>query len=158
MERTMSSAELIQMPAAEDRAGTTSPPLPVLDSVPEIVRLQRRLGEVYLRVSDGPDADVLAGARHAESGYPLPGLPAWAMQPEPWWPAGTAAWTARQLVQHSYLLAEPSRAWLLTGQVVGRGADGEPLISPATPVAVVGLGAFLEAESVYAAWRCRDFR
>ncbi|MPV37505.1 DUF6098 family protein [Georgenia subflava] len=154
----MTSAELFELPGGADRRAAASPPLPVLDSVSEMVQLQRRRGEMFLRVSNGPDLDVRTGARHPESGYALPGLPAWTMQPEPWWPAGATVWVARQLVRHSYLLGESNRAWLLTGQVAGRGADGEPLVAGATPVAVVGPGAFLEAESIYAAWRCRDFR
>lgn len=131
--------------------------LPTFETVREIVEAGRHEGELYLRVSRGP-ADVRTGSRHAESGYPLPGLGCWSLTAEPWWPAGDLVWVARQLVTHSYLLSENTRAWVLTGPVVGRGPDGEPLVAPARPVATVGQGAILEAESVYAAWRCRDVR
>ncbi|PFG38601.1 hypothetical protein ATJ97_1085 [Georgenia soli] len=131
--------------------------LATVDAVSDLVQAQQRKGDLYLRVSRGPD-DVHTGSRHPESGYPLPGLACWPLVPEPWWPAGTSTWIARQLVSHSYLLSERAQAWVLTGPVVGRGADGEPLVAPANPVALVGHGAFLEAESVYAAWRCRDVR
>lgn len=150
----MSYAEVIETPAHHNRPPSD---LPTLDSVAQIVDAQRDVGDLYLRVSRGP-AESRTGSRHPESGYPLPGIPCWTLGPESWWPAGSATWIARQLVAHSYLLSDRARAWLLTGPVVGRGPDGETLVSPARPVALVGPGAFLEAESVYAAWRCRDVR
>lgn len=150
----MPYADVIEI-SAHDRQITDD--LPALDSVRDLVRAQQREGHLYLRVSRGP-GDVRTGSRHPESGYPLPGLASWPLTPEPWWPAGAPTWVARQLVSHSYLLSERARAWVLTGPVVGRGADGEPLVAPARPVALVGHGAFLEAESIYAAWRCRDVR
>jgi hypothetical protein len=150
----MSYADVIENPTHEDRS---TPDLPTLETVSEIVEAQRREGELFLRISHGP-ADVRSGSRHQESGYPLPGLACWPLRSEPWWPAGDNVWVARQLVSHSYLISERSRAWLLAGSVVGRGADGEPLVAPARPVALVGQGALLQAESIYAAWRCRDVR
>jgi hypothetical protein len=150
----MTYADLIETPVHDDRSVHD---LPSLEMVNEIVRAQQREGGLFLRVSHGP-ADVRSGSRHPESGYPLPGLACWPLKAEPWWPAGNLVWVARQLVSHSYLLSERARAWLLAGPVVGRGADGEPLVAPARPVAMVGHGAVLEAESIYAAWRCRDVR
>lgn len=153
----MPGPEIVELPRASGSSGAV-PPLEVLDSVREVVDRVVRTGEVFLRVSPGPRPDLHAGVRDAESGYPLPGLPAYPVVAEPWWPAGAATWVARQLVQHSYLTSEASTAWLLTGRVVGRGSDAEPLVADPVPLALVGPGAFLEAESVYAAWRCRDYR
>ncbi|WP_052436830.1 DUF6098 family protein [Georgenia sp. SUBG003] len=150
----MPFADVIEIPTHASRQQRD---LPTIDTVSDLVRAAQGGGELYLRVSRGPE-DVHTGSRHPESGYPLPGLACWPLGPEPWWPAGTSTWIARQLVSHSYLLSERALAWVLTGPVVGRGADGEPLVAPARPVALLGHGAFLEAESVYAAWRCRDVR
>jgi hypothetical protein len=149
----MSYAEVIEIPIHDDPMHD----LPTLETAREIVEAQQRESELFLRISRGP-ADAGTGSRHPESGYPLPGLACWSLKAEPWWPAGSLVWVARQLVSHSYLLSERARAWVLTGPVVGRGADGEPLVAPARPVAMIGHGAVLEAESIYAAWRCRDVR
>ncbi|WP_240645806.1 DUF6098 family protein [Georgenia sp. SYP-B2076] len=124
----------------------------------DVVAVQRELGEVFLRISGGPEADKTAGGWHRESGYPLPGLPAWPLHAETWWRAGQATWIARQLVQYSYLLSDDNRPWLLTGTVVGRGADCEPLLADVVPVAHVAPGVLSEAQSVYAGWRAREFR
>jgi hypothetical protein len=124
----------------------------------EIVALQRRHGALHVRFSAGPDADARSGARHSESGYTLPGLPAWPLRAEPWWPVGQAVWIARQLVQNSYQLTTQTRAWLLVGELVGRGADCEPLLADIQPVAFVAGTAIQEAQGIYAAWRCRDVR
>ena len=114
--------------------------LPTVDTVGDLV-LAEQQGDLYLRVSRGPD-DVHTGSRHPESGYPLPGLACWPLVPEPWWPAGTSTWVARQLVSHSYLLSERARAWVLTGPVVGRRADGEPLSPQGQAGALYEPGAF----------------
>jgi hypothetical protein len=127
-------------------------------TVAGIVELQRRHGALHVRFSAGPDDDARTGGRHPESGYTLPGLPAWPLQAEPWWPAGQAVWIARQLVQNSYQLTAGTRAWLLVGDVVGRGPDCEPLLAHVQPVASVAGYAIQEAQGIYAAWRCRDVR
>ncbi len=127
-------------------------------TVAGIAELQRRHGALHVRFSAGPDADARTGGRHPESGYSLPGLPAWPLQAEPWWPAGQMVWIARQLVQNSYQLTTGTRAWLLVGEQVGRGADCEPLLADVHAVAFVAGSAIQEAQGIYAAWRCRDVR
>ncbi|GAA4434095.1 hypothetical protein GCM10023169_41270 [Georgenia halophila] len=145
----MSDARVIDIHANDDRYPTD---LPVLDSVNQVVRLIQTTGELFLRVSaDGDNA----GPRDPESGYRLPGAPCFALVPEPWWLDSTESWVARQLVSRAYLITGGARARVLAGTVVGRGVDGQPLVAPTHPLARVERMAFVEAESVYAAWRCR---
>ena len=131
---------------------------PSLTSLEQVLDVLRRDGEAYLRISPGPRTDRYSGMRDADSGCLLPGLPVWAMRPEPWWPAGPRLWAARQLVRHGYLLSggKGHVAWLLTGEEVGRGPEGEPLVGSFRPVATVAPAVLAEAESAYAAWRLRD--
>ncbi|MFH5823347.1 DUF6098 family protein [Georgenia sp. AZ-5] len=150
----MSAQHTIDLPVTERQPAAGA----LARTLDDVVALQRRVGALYLRISEGPETDAVVGSWDAESGYPLPGLAVWPLAAEPWWPAGPAVWIARQLVQSSYLLGDRKRPWLLTGTEVGRGADGEPLVTNVTPLADVAPGVSLEAQSAYAAWRCRDFR
>ena len=154
----MSSQDIVDLGWLSGDAGEEPTGQRLASTLRDVVAMQRELGEVYLRISAGPEADRLAGGWHRESGYPLPGLPAWPLRAEPWWPAGQTTWIARQLVQYSYLLSDDTHPWLLVGTVVGRGPDCEPLIADFTHVAHVAAGVMPEAQSVYAGWRAREFR
>jgi Family of unknown function (DUF6098) len=95
-------------------------------------------GPVYLRYSRGPHAD--AGGRPSrdyESGALLPGLSVTTLTPEPWWDRPTADWIARRVCKYAELGEQDDdrRAWLLVGEVVGRGPDHEPLIGEFEPLA-----------------------
>ena len=148
------TATIIDRPAATGHLSG----LPVLGSLAEVTSLQRYHDTLFLRVSPSPDADRVRGLRDGESGFLLPGLPAWSLRPEEWWPAGPRLWAARQLVRHGYLLSggNGNHMWLLTGDVVGRSADGEPLVAGWTPLAQVAAEVLAGAESEYTAWRYRS--
>lgn len=132
--------------------------LPVLDTLREVVGMCSTRDDVYLRFSYTPDDSDSSARRERESGYLLPGVPAWPLCPEPWWGAGSRTWIARQLTRHSHLAHSAIEPWLVTGQLRGRGPDCEPLIAHVTPLARVGHKALLEADESYAAWQTRAFR
>ena len=154
----MSPAQTIDHATTDGAAGETD--LPVLTSLAEVAALQEGTDGLYLRISAGPEEDRRSGGWDDESGYLLPGLPAWLLRPEKWWAGGARLWLARQLVRHGSHLAggRTNKSWLLTGDVVGHGADGEPLIARWKPVALLARGVMPEAESAYAAWRYRSLR
>ncbi|WP_127128608.1 DUF6098 family protein [Georgenia sp. SYP-B2076] len=132
--------------------------LPVLTSLDQVADLMEHTDALFLRISAGPDEDRRSGGWDGESGYLLPGLPAWMLRPEAWWAGGLRLWLARQVVRHGFLLSggKGNQPWLLTGEVVGRGPDGDPLVARWRPVALLARGVLPEAEAAYAAWRCRD--
>ncbi|MFD1505918.1 hypothetical protein FE374_00055 [Georgenia yuyongxinii] len=154
------TASTIDRPTTIGRSAPTDhlAQLPTLGTLAELSSLQRDHDTLFLRISPDPDTDRLRGHRDGESGFLLPGLPAWSLRPEEWWPAGPRLWAARQLVRHGYLLSggKGNRMWLLTGEVVGRSADGEPLVAGWTPWAYLASGVLAAAESQYTAWRFRS--
>lgn len=137
--------------SAEDlQAVTGVPDLPVLRTLEEIVELQSVVGPLYLRYSRGPVADAHEQSRDKESGCVLPGLSTNPITPEPWWDRPPEQWVARQLVQYDHLAQrEPNIGWLLTGEVVGRGPDCEPLLADVTALAVIAPECTEVAEQVY---------
>ena len=111
-----------------------------------------QLSEVERLIDDGPGlcvrfsagyaSDLEEGAVDAESGLPLPGLPAHPLDAESWWTLPREEWTARQISRLPAPrhvpqdVARPERfAWLLRGRVVGHAPDGEVLVAD---VEVVG--------------------
>lgn len=67
-----------------------------------------------------------------------------------WWDRPEAQWIARQLCQYTHLWVRPRNAgWLLTGEIVGRGSDSEPLLANPRPVALVTQECVEQAASVY---------
>ncbi|WP_285114939.1 DUF6098 family protein [Leifsonia sp. fls2-241-R2A-40a] len=114
---------------------------------------------LYVRFSAGYAADLEEGSVDAESGLPLPGLAAQLLDPEPWWTLPRSEWIARRL---SRLPAprHPSPdgprpepfAWLLRGRPVGRGPEGETLL---TDVEVVGRLAECLIEQADRVWGAR---
>jgi len=136
---------------AECRADRSD--LPVLTTVTQVVRLIQTTGDLFLRIG----ADMARSPRDPESGYRLPGAPCHTLVPETWWMDNTATWVARQLVTRSYLVTGNAQAEVLTGAVVGRDVDGRPLVAPAHALGLLAPEAFRDAESVYAAWRCRGW-
>jgi hypothetical protein len=124
--------------------------VPELHSLDEVVDLQRAVGEVYLRYSRGPAVDAQSTSRDKESGCVLPGLSTNPVTPEPWWDRPPRQWVARQLCQYDHLLERGENVgWLLTGQVVGRGPDCEPLVGDVTPLASLAPELMDEAKRVY---------
>jgi Family of unknown function (DUF6098) len=118
-----------------------------------LAALEAELGAapLFLRYSEGPDADADGRSIDTESGLELPGLSVNPLDPEPWWTRPTADWLARQLCQYKHLSERnPDRvAWVLKGTLVGRGPDCEPLIGDAEFVARLDDALLTEAEQRY---------
>ena len=155
----MSSGQVLDATLVHTSGGTeVLPGLPMVGSLKEVVELQTAVAQLFLRFGAGPEIDEGSERRDRASGYLLPGVPCRPLSAEPWWAGGKAVWVARQLVEHTYLVTGGRMPWLVTGRVVGRGADGEPLLADAVTVAGIRPDLLKDAESVYAAWRCRDIR
>lgn len=107
--------------------------------------------ELYIRYSKGPDDDGDSPSVDTESGLELPGLSVNPLRPEAWWTRPVADWLARQVCQYRELQEKnPERfAWVLTGRVVGRGPDCEPLLQECRPVARLADELIAEAERRY---------
>lgn len=124
--------------------------LPVLESLDDVLRAVRDHPGLFVRYSSGPDADRRDGpSRDYEAGLDLPGWSVTTLEPEPWWPGPVADWVARRLCKYDELGADDRFPWLLTGRVVGRGPDHEPLVAEPVPVARVGRRALAEARRRY---------
>ena len=106
---------------------------------------------LYLRYSKGPAADAEDGpSRDYEANVTLPGLSATTLSPEPWWRRPVKDWVARRVCKYSELAEEDGRfVWLLTGRMVGRGPDHEPLLVDVRPHARLSRGVLDEAKKWY---------
>jgi len=106
---------------------------------------------LFVRYSKGPDHDREEASIDYESGLPLPGLSVNPLSPQWWWSRPIGDWLARQLCMYAHLAGrDPERfAWVLTGTVVGRGPDNEPLVADHTPVAFVDDAVVEEAQRRY---------
>jgi len=118
-------------------------------SLAELAELVRMLGQPYVRFSAGPEADAAGTSTDKESGATLPGLSVNPLAPEPWWDRPLEHWLARQLCQYMHLGERERAGWVLTGAVVGRGPDSEPLVSDVRFVAVLRDEVLAEAQEVY---------
>lgn len=120
-------------------------------SLRQLRELIELLGEpAYVRFSGGPEADAAGTSVDKESGCALPGLSVNPLVPEPWWDRPVEHWLARQLCQYAHLGGRGRFGWVLTGDVVGRGPDCEPLVREFRAVAVLDEDVLGEAERVYA--------
>lgn len=125
--------------------------LPRLRSLAEVAELVAVVHPLYVRFSGGPDQDRSTVSRDHESGCLLPGLSVNPMNPEPWWDRPVEHWVARQLCQYAHLMTPERFPWLLTGEVVGRGPDCEPLLVDVVPAASVDPLVVEEAGRLYSA-------
>jgi len=123
--------------------------VPRLRSVAEVAELVSLVHPLYVRFSAGPEEDRTSVSRDHESGCLLPGLSVNPMHPEPWWDRPTEHWVARQLCQYAHLMTPGRVPWLLTGRVVGRGPDCEPLLVDVVPAASVDPQVVHEAGRLY---------
>jgi uncharacterized protein DUF6098 len=111
-----------------------------IDATTERVEASRGTGSRGARpvhpVLQGPDEDRKnGGSVDYESGLRLPGFSANPLDPERWWTRPLRDWLARQLCQYAHIKdsADDGRvAWILKGDVAGRGPDNEPLIDPSS--------------------------
>lgn len=125
-------------------------PLPVIGSLDELTELVIGQPDVYLRYSQGPETDRHDTAScDYEADVVMPGLSVSAIAPEPWWPRPAQDWIARRIRQYAQL-HEPGRfPWLLTGRIVGRGPDHEPLVTDVRPIARLSSRTLAEAAACY---------
>ena len=122
----------------------------LVDGVDELADLLGALGApAFIRFSAGPDADADHPSEDGETGIPLPGLSVNTLDPEPWWDRPAREWLARRVCQYAHLADDERFAWVLTGRVVGRGPDNEPLVVDVVPVARLGGRLLDEARRIY---------
>lgn len=125
--------------------------LPEIDSLSHLCELVTE--DTYVRFSTGPDDDRGSTSRDYESGLDLPGLSVNPLKPEDWWTRPLKEYLARQICNYVHLQTESDddrRAWVLTGQVVSRGPDNEPLVrGDYTPVAWLSDKVVEEAQRIY---------
>jgi hypothetical protein len=124
---------------------------PTLGSMDELLGVLDGEPELYIRYSEGYEADRDKGSLDTESGLELPGLSVNPLQPEPWWTRPLRDWLARQLCQYRHLKDEnPKRhGWLARGRVVARGPDCEPLLIDVEEVARLDEALIAEAQRIY---------
>jgi hypothetical protein len=122
-----------------------------LEHLDEVVGLLDHHERLFVRHSKGPDADAGRTSRDYESGLALPGLAVADLRPPDWWSRPAVDWVARRVCSYAELAeADPSRyPWVLTGRVVDRGPDHEPLVADVQPVARIGPKALTEAQEHY---------
>ncbi len=105
--------------------------LPVLERLDDLAGfVDRAAEEVFLRYSRGPEQDCDAPcSRDYEAAADLPGLSVTPITPEPWWRRPTREWVARRICKYAEVGQVEGRiGWVLSGRVVGRGPDHEPLV------------------------------
>lgn len=122
--------------------------VPVLRDLDTLVREVEADPALTVRYAFSPTDEH---SRDGESGLDLPGVSVNPLTPEDWWTRPVAHWVARQLCQYRHLREdEPGRAvWVLSGRVVARGPDSEPLLSDPTVVARLDDHVLDEAEQIY---------
>lgn len=127
--------------------------LPQADDLADLTELVEAQSPttVYVRVSNGPDADAGERSRDYESGLDLPGLSVSVGTPPQWWTRPAQDWLARQLCSYAHLHRDtPDRiVWLCTGTEVGFGPDHEPLLRQVRPLVAVSPTCLEQAEARY---------
>jgi hypothetical protein len=115
--------------------------VPVLTTVDAVVAAVEAVDDcVYVRFSQAPPDGSDEPSTDGESGLDLPGYSVNPLDPPRWWPADRIEeWIVRRVCTYAHLQArEPDRqCWLVQGTVVDRGPDNEPLLTDATPIAMV---------------------
>lgn len=118
-----------------------------VDTLDELSDLIDRTGEVFVRWSTGPDDDARERSVDHASGLELPGLSVTSLSPPRWWARPTREWVARRVRAYAHLGDHDpdSFAWVLSGRVVDRGPDDEPLVVAVTPLARLSPSVLQEA-------------
>jgi hypothetical protein len=116
-------------------------PLEVLDDLEQVVAMVERSDvPLFVRFSKPPPEGLEEPSVDGETGLELPGLSVNPLDPPSWWRGnGLAEWIARRICSYAHLQADdPARVCLLlSGSVVERGPDNEPLLAGAEAVAIV---------------------
>jgi Family of unknown function (DUF6098) len=107
-----------------------SPEIATVDALVELVTSSD--DELYVRFAPESERDGTGGSVDHESGLPLPGLSVNPLRPPSWW-RGTPSeqWISRQVRAYQHLQDGDGdrRCWVVTGVVVDRGPDNEPLLA-----------------------------
>ena len=107
-------------------------------SIEDLVDLVEQSPEpLYVRFSSGLDRD---GSIDHESGLPLPGVSVNPLRPPAWWQGPPVAdWATRQVRAYQHLMErdDDRRCWIVTGTVIDRGPDNEPLLGDVRAVGVL---------------------
>ena len=113
--------------------------LPTITSIDQVAHLIGGRRDLYVRWSNGPDADAGGHSRDELTGVELPGLCANPLAVERWWEERPLRlWVARRLYDYHHLREARGpdvRPWILEGDELGRGPDNEPIVSCRRPVA-----------------------
>ena len=127
-----------------------TPRLRTLETLDDVVDEIADREPVYIRYSHGPATDAEAGpSLDYEAAFTLPGLSVASLTPEPWWTRSPKPWIARRIRKYAELDAPDRYAWLLAGEVVGRGPDHEPLVRRVDVIARLAPQVLSEAAEVY---------
>ncbi len=116
--------------------------MPTIDSLPEVVELAEGNPALYVRWSEGPEADLQQHTSFDDlTQTELAGLSANSLAVEDWWDGPADLWMARRIYDYLHIRRRrPAnvRPWVLEGEEVGRGPDNEPLVRCRRPVAWIG--------------------
>jgi len=121
--------------------------LKVVQRLDDLVKLLETTPNLYVRWSQGPEADRCATSIDQLTGVELPGLSANSLAVEPWWGDRPArVWLARRLYDYRHLGEEPGVVpWVLVGEELARGPDNEPVVRCIRPIARLSDGVVREA-------------
>lgn len=125
--------------------------LPTITTLLELAALVTATPHLMLRYSRGPSHDVDgSGSRDYEAGVDMPGISVTPLAPESWWPRPAVDWVARRVCKYLELGEDSDRyPWVLTGDVVGRGPDHEPLVTGFRPIARLAPSVLEDAIALY---------
>jgi hypothetical protein len=131
-------------------AGTAAGPGDRLPEVATLAALSTLVAErpgMFVRWSKSPDHDGDERSTDYATGLTLPGLAVSPLTPPTWWTLPVDDWVARQVRAYAHLADDqPDKlAWVLTGRIVERGPDNEPLVVDVEPVARLRVSVLHEA-------------
>ncbi len=129
-----------------DEASSSLDDLPKLDSLGTLATVVTRRPRMFVRCSKGPASDATEQSRDHATGLDLPGLAVNPLDPPRWWRLPLEISLARQIRAYAHLSDDqPDHlAWVLTGTVVDRGPDNEPLVVDVEPIARLASDDYLE--------------
>lgn len=138
-------------PASSAQDGTSTARIRHVEHLAQLAAVVRACPGLHVRYSRGPEDDASRNSVDTESGLELPGLSVNPLDAEEWWTRPLEDWLARQLSQYRHLAEkDPQRvAWILRGEVCGRGPDCEPLLREVEPVAILDESLLEEAVARY---------
>jgi hypothetical protein len=124
-----------------------APEIGSLDALVELVMSAD--APLYVRFASPAERDGSGGSFDHESGLRLPGLSVNPLRPPSWWRGRPAKqWIARQVCAYQHLQDGDGdrRCWVVTGIIVDRGPDNEPLLDNMSVVGIVADSVVQECE------------